>query len=115
MDYATLQCVERRFNLGLLPEGRAVLLIEVDGDRELIEKQSGRIHDIIKPLGLVQFRVAADSAESEQLWKVRRLVSPSIRDVNPDKFNEDIVVPRSKVPDVIRRIERSASNMVCRW
>jgi len=106
MDYATLQCVERRFNLGLLPEGRAVLLIEVDGDRELIEKQSGRIHDIIKPLGLVQFRVAADSAESEQLWKVRRLVSPSIRDVNPDKFNEDIVVPRSKVPDVIRRIEK---------
>ena len=36
---------------------------------------------------------------------MRRLVSPSLRDVNPDKYNEDIVVPRSKVPDVIRRIE----------
>lgn len=105
MDYATLQCVERRFNLGIPPEGRAVLLIEVDGDRELIEKQAQQIHDIIKPLGLVQFRAAKDNAESEQLWKVRRLVSPSLRDVNPDKYNEDIVVPRSKVPDVIRRIE----------
>ena len=106
MDYATLQCVERRFNIGIPPEGRAVLLIEVDGDRDLIEKQAQQIHDIIKPLGLVQFRAAKDNAESEQLWKVRRLVSPSLRDVNPDKYNEDIVVPRSKVPDVIRRIEK---------
>jgi glycolate oxidase len=106
MDYATLQCVERRFNLGVPPEGRAVLLIEVDGDRDLIEKQAARIHDLIKPLGLVQFRAAKDNAESEALWKVRRLVSPSLRDVNPDKMNEDIVVPRSKVPDIIREIEK---------
>ncbi|ABL00847.1 FAD-binding oxidoreductase [Pelobacter propionicus] len=105
MDYATLQCVDRRFNLGIPSEGRAVLLIEVDGDRDLIEKQASQIHDIIRPLGLVQFRAAKDKAESEQLWQVRRLVSPSLRDVNPDKFNEDIVVPRSRVPDVIRRIE----------
>ncbi len=106
MDYATLQCVDRRFNLGLPAEARAVLLIEVDGDRELIEKQAAKIHEVIKPLGLVEFKVAKDAAESEALWKVRRLVSPSLRDVNPDKYNEDIVVPRSKVPDVIRRIEQ---------
>jgi glycolate oxidase len=106
MDHATLQCVDRRFDMGLPAEGRAVLIIEVDGDRELIEKQANRIHELIKPLGLVQFRVAQDAAEAESIWKVRRLVSPSLRDVNPDKYNEDIVVPRSKVPDVIRRIEK---------
>src|SRR6266581_1389503 len=106
MDHATLQCVDRRFDMGLPAEGRAVLIIEVDGDRELIEKQADRIHELIKPLGLVQFRVAQDAAEAEGIWKVRRLVSPSLRDVNPDKYNEDIVVPRSKVPDVIRRIEK---------
>jgi len=106
MDYATLQCVEKRFNLGIPAEGRAVLLIEVDGDRDLIEKQASRIHELIKPLGLVQFRAAKDNAESEELWRVRRLVSPSLRDINPTKYNEDIVVPRSKVPDVIRTIEK---------
>lgn len=105
LDHATLTCVERRFNLGIPESGRAVLLIEVDGDRDLIEKQAGQIHRLIEPLGLVQFRVAKDAAESDELWRVRRLVSPSLRDVNPDKFNEDIVVPRSRVPDVIRRIE----------
>jgi glycolate oxidase len=106
LDHATLQCVDRRFNLGMPEEGRAVLIIEVDGDRELIEKQAGMIHELILTLGLIQFRVARDAAETEHLWKVRRLVSPSLRDVNPTKYNEDIVVPRSKVPDIIRRIER---------
>ena len=105
MDYATLQCVERRFSLGIPAKGRAVLLIEVDGDRDLVDKQAARIQELIAPLGLVQCTIARDDAESEALWKVRRLVSPSLRDVNPHKFNEDIVVPRSKVPEVIRRIE----------
>jgi glycolate oxidase len=105
MDHATIQCVDRRFNMGLPAEGRAVLIIEVDGDKELIEKQAELIHGLIEPLGLVSFRVARDAAESEQLWKVRRLVSPSLREVNPTKYNEDIVVPRSKVPEIIRRIE----------
>jgi glycolate oxidase len=106
MDYGTLQCVNKRFSLGIPASGRAVLLIEVDGDRELIEKQAARIQELIRPLGLVECKVAKDAAESEELWKVRRLVSPSLRDVNPTKYNEDIVVPRSKVPDVIRRIEK---------
>jgi glycolate oxidase len=106
MDYGTLQCVNKRFSLGIPDSGRAVLIIEVDGDRDLIEKQATRIQELIKPLGLVECKIAKDAAESEALWKVRRLVSPSLRDVNPDKFNEDIVVPRSKVPDVIRVIEK---------
>jgi len=106
MDHATLTCVEKRFSLGIPDTGRAVLLIEVDGDRELIEKQAARIQELIKPLGLVECKVAKDAAEAEALWKVRRLVSPSLRDVNPTKYNEDIVVPRSKVPDVIRQIEK---------
>jgi glycolate oxidase len=106
MDHATLQCVEKRFSLGIPANGRAVLLIEVDGDRDLIEKQASRIQELIRPLGLVECKVAKDAAESEALWKVRRLVSPSLRDVNPDKYNEDIVVPRSKVPEVIRKIEQ---------
>ncbi|HEY6839162.1 MAG TPA: FAD-linked oxidase C-terminal domain-containing protein [Geobacteraceae bacterium] len=108
MDHATLQCVEKRFNLGIPETGRAVLLIEVDGDRELIEKQAARIQELVKPLGLVECKVARDAAESEALWKVRRLVSPSLRDVNPTKYNEDIVVPRSRVPDVIRKIDAIA-------
>jgi glycolate oxidase len=105
MDYATLQCVDRRFVLGLPAEGRAVLIIEVDGDRDLIEKQAKLINELIGLLGLVQFRTARNEAEAEDLWRVRRLVSPTLRDLNPTKYNEDIVVPRSRVPEIIRLIE----------
>ncbi|NUQ13317.1 MAG: FAD-binding protein, partial [Gemmatimonadaceae bacterium] len=107
MDRATIRAVEASiYAAGYPTDAAAVLLIEVDGDRDLIEKQAARIQDLIRPLGLVECKIARDAAESEALWKVRRLVSPSLRDVNPDKFNEDIVVPRSKVPDVIRAIDR---------
>jgi len=110
MDHATIQCVDRRFNLGLPAEGKAVLIIEVDGDKDLIEKQASLIRDIITNLGLIQFRIALDEAEAEDLWRVRRLVSPSLRDVNPTKYNEDIVVPRSRVPEIIHRIEKIKIN-----
>jgi glycolate oxidase len=56
----------------------------------------------------VETRVAKDAAESDEIWKVRRSVSASLRKVNPDKFNEDICVPRSKVPDMIREVEAIA-------
>lgn len=105
LDYSALKCVEGEFSLGIPAAARAVLLIELDGERELVEKDAGRIGELIRPLGLIEFNAAADAAEAEELWKARRLVSPALRKVNPDKINEDIVVPRSRVPDIIRRID----------
>ena len=60
---------------------------------------------IIQPFGVLAVQIAATHEESEAIWQVRRSVSPSLRKVNPDKFNEDIVVPRSKVPEMIRALE----------
>jgi len=89
-----------------VPEAaRAVLLIEVDGEREFLDQQAARISQIVQPLGVVETRIAETPAESEALWQIRRSVSASLRQVNPDKFNEDICVPRSKVPDMIRKID----------
>jgi glycolate oxidase len=109
MDAATLDCVRKATGLALPEAARAVLIIEVDGDRDLIERQAARIGEIVAPLGVLETRIAANAAESEDIWKVRRSVSPSLRKVNPDKFNEDICVPRSKVPDMIRAVETIAA------
>ena len=109
MDAATLECVRKATGLDLPAPARAVLIIEVDGERDLIERQAGKILEIVQPLGVVETRVANTPAESEEIWKVRRSVSPSLRSVNPDKFNEDICVPRSKVPEMIRAVEAIAS------
>ena len=108
MDGRTLDCVRQATDLEV-PEGaRAVLIIEVDGDREFLDKQAARIAEIIKPLGVVEIRIATTPEESEALWQIRRSVSASLRKVNPDKYNEDICVPRSKVPEMIRKVDAIA-------
>ena len=105
MDGAAIDCVRRAARLDLPPECRAVLIIEVDGDRALLAGQTQTILDIIRPLGVLETRTAETAEESEAIWQVRRSVSPSLRALNPHKFNEDIVVPRSRVPDMIRLLE----------
>ncbi|WP_282755904.1 FAD-binding oxidoreductase [Desulfuromonas thiophila] len=105
MDAATIACVRQATQLDLPEEAQAVLIVEVDGDAALLERQAQRVLDIVAPLGVVGTRVANTPAESEELWKVRRSVSASLRNVNPDKFNEDICVPRSRVPEMIRKVD----------
>lgn len=105
MDATTIDCVRRATDLELPQTAKALLIIEVDGDAAVIETQTARILQIVAPLGVVNTWVAANSEESEAIWQVRRSVSPSLRKVNPDKFNEDICVPRSRLPEMIRIIE----------
>jgi glycolate oxidase len=108
MDGRTLDCVRQATNLVVAEGARAVLIIEVDGDHEFLDKQVMRITEIIKPLGVVETRIAATAEESEDIWQIRRSVSASLRKVNPDKYNEDICVPRSKVPEMIRKVDAIA-------
>ncbi|MGK2945862.1 MAG: FAD-binding oxidoreductase [Desulfuromonadales bacterium] len=108
MDGRTLDCVRQATDLDVPSGAQAVLIIEVDGDREFLDKQVTRIAELIKPLGVVETRIATTPEESEALWQIRRSVSASLRKVNPDKFNEDICVPRSKVPEMIRKVDTIA-------
>jgi glycolate oxidase len=109
LDAATIDCIRADSKI-LLPEScRAILIIEVDGDAEVLDAQAERILALIQPFGILDTRIAATHQESEEIWQVRRNVSPSLRKINPDKFNEDIVVPRSRVPDMIRALERIAT------
>ncbi len=105
LDAATIDCIRDISPIPLPKECKAILIIEVDGDREIIERQAVKIMDVIQPLGVLDTLIASTAEESEEIWQVRRNVSSSLRKVNPDKFNEDIVVPRSKVPDMITALE----------
>lgn len=109
MDASAIDCVRRTASLDLPATCRAVLIIEVDGEAAALDRQTGKISEIISPLGVLATRIAESAAESEAIWQVRRSVSASLRSLNPDKFNEDIVVPRSKVPEMIRSLETIAA------
>lgn len=106
LDAATIACIRGASPIALDDGCRALLIIEVDGEPASLAPQVEKILEIIQPLGILAVQVAATPEESEAIWQVRRSVSPSLRKVNPDKFNEDIVVPRSKVPEMIRALEK---------
>lgn len=110
MDAATIDCIRDVTSIQLPDTCRAILIIEVDGEVEMLDVQVARILSIIQPFGILDTRIAASHEESEEIWQVRRIVSPSLRKVNPDKFNEDIVVPRSRVPDMIRALEKISAD-----
>lgn len=106
MDAATIDCIRGASALPIAEDCRAMLIIEVDGDSQVLDQQVESILSIIRAFDIVDTRIAETEEDSEEIWQVRRIVSPSLRKVNPDKFNEDIVVPRSKVPDMIRALEK---------
>ena len=106
MDKATISCIRGSSAIAIPESCQAILIIEVDGDPEVLDTQAGKILAITSPLGTIDTMIAETPEESEEIWQVRRIVSPSLRKINPDKFNEDIVVPRSKVPEMIRILEQ---------
>ena len=107
IDNSALNCIRQAGgDLGLPETTQAVLIVEVDGAADQLDPQVARIQELLAPLGVLEVRVAATQDESEAIWKVRRAISPSLRRLNPHKFNEDIVVPRSRVPEMIRALEK---------
>lgn len=109
LDAATINCIRGKSNIELSDSCEAILIIEVDGDAQVLDRQVDKIRSIIEPFDILNTQIATTEEESEEIWQVRRIVSPSLKQVNPDKFNEDIVVPRSKVPDMIRALESISS------
>ncbi len=101
MDQASINAVEDYLQIGLPRHSQALLVIEIDGHSHQVEKDSYRIEDICLKLGAEKVVIAENQKEEEEIWKVRRSVSPAIARVRNTKINEDIVVPRSKIPELI--------------
>lgn len=106
MDQASITCVEEYLHLGLPTRAQALLLIEVDGDREATARQGEMIQQICQGLGATGVKKAAGTQEAEELWKARRAISPAVFRLRPNKINEDIVVPRDKIPEAVERFQK---------
>ena len=83
----------------------AILLVAVDGSKEEVEKNALTIERIISENGGFDVLRAKTKEEENKLWDVRRAISPSLMKYGTLKINEDVVVPRSKVPELVAKIE----------
>ena len=105
MDRASIVCVENYLKIGLPVDAGALLLIEVDGRVEEAELAINRLEELCINLGAREVSLAKTKEEAAVIWKARKAISPALFTYAPDKINEDIVVPRSRIPDMVRRIE----------
>jgi len=78
-----------------------MLLIEVDGDEYAIEKNASDIRRICEGCSALRFISAGDKKEADRLWEARREASPSLYDLRPHKVSEDVVIPRSKMGELV--------------
>ncbi|SDF20020.1 FAD-binding oxidoreductase [Sporolituus thermophilus] len=107
MDNYTIRTVESFVKLGLPVEAEAIILAEVDGDEATVAQDAAKMEKILRENG-GQVRVATSAQERDQIWAARRAALPSLAKLRPSTFCEDATVPRSKVPDMVRRITEIA-------
>jgi len=105
MDRASIQCSEKANPMGLPQEIGGLLLIEVDGEQESIASQSEKIKRIVVAHNAVSCIVTQDPKEADRLWQARRTLSQATYNLNPIKIAEDVVVPRSHIPELIHSLE----------
>jgi glycolate oxidase len=104
MDHATLRLVSDRLPPGFDPDLEAVLIVEQDGNRE--DNVQLDLMDVVELLGGVDNRVAQSSSERERLWDARRSFGKVLMGMPHNFFSEDVAVPISQIPEMIRRVRR---------
>lgn len=105
MDDQTIRCVENYLHLGLPLDAEAILIIEVDGDKDVVEKQSKLVADLCRANGAREVKIANNKKEEDEIWAARRAVSAAVVQIKPTKISEDVTVPRSQIPTMIRRLK----------
>ncbi len=103
MDRSAIALIRR--NGSDVPDAGAMLLVEADGDDDTLPYALQALADAAEGDGLLALDVAQDGAARDRLWTSRRALSPALRTIKPGKINEDVVVPVSRIPDLVTAME----------
>ncbi|MFI5365427.1 MAG: FAD-binding oxidoreductase [Candidatus Binatia bacterium] len=104
MDQLIVEAVQAAFHFGFPTDAGAVLIIELDGLAAGLDSQVQRVAEICRARRAREVRVAKDEAERAALWKSRKRAFGAVGRLAPNYCTQDGVVPRTKVPDILRRI-----------
>ncbi len=109
MDRGAIDMIRGYSDLGLGPDVGALLMIEVDGSAAAVDSDARALAASAAVEGLVSLAGADTPESAERLWRTRKALSPALRNVAPKKINEDVVVPVSRIPDLIEGLGRLAA------
>jgi glycolate oxidase subunit GlcD len=103
MDREIIRAVEASvFAAGLPPDAGAALLIELDGIEAGLDDEARKVTSICMEYGARNCRLARDETERKKLWAARKGAFGAIGRISPDSMIQDAVVPRSRLPEVLR-------------
>jgi len=105
MDQNAINCVEDHLKRAVPEDAGAMLLIDVDGSAASVETTLEHVVTICEKGGARRVKVASSQEEARELWEARKAISPALFRLGPDKINEDIVVPRDRIPDMVEWID----------
>lgn len=108
MDKATIEVVEEYAQVGLPTDANAILLIEQDGEEELVEKDIAKIATICKEFNATSVDIAETEEEANALTAARRSALSTIARLRPTTFLEDATVPRSQIAPMVKAINEIA-------
>lgn len=112
MDCDTVKAVEAY--LGESIGGEVLLLVEFDGAKSLCEEEASRAVEILSVKYGGVLNAEMDGGNGERLWKARRAALPALTRVSPTLILEDVTVPRSKLPDMVAKIDKIAEKYALR-
>ena len=101
LDEEAIRIVRPEAGLTIPEETKAILLIELDGDEAKLETELERMGNVLFDLDALEVLVAQHSGERERLWASRRELSYSLKRQAANKLSEDVVVPRTKMADLL--------------
>jgi len=112
MDRTALRVVNSFMPLRLAVGAEALLLIELDGDEQTVAIQSGmRLSFLRGDPELLEIRQAKSPEDVKSLWQARRSISPAVFAIKPHKISEDVVVPRTMIPELVSFVENMAKEL----
>lgn len=104
MDQGILVAVEQAFQFGFPLDAQAILLVEVDGLEAGLDEQRQRIIELCMKCGAREVRQANTAKDRALLWKCRKQAFGAVGRLSPSYCTQDGVVPRTKLPHILRRI-----------
>ncbi|HZQ16348.1 MAG TPA: FAD-linked oxidase C-terminal domain-containing protein [Gaiellaceae bacterium] len=105
MDAITIEAAEAAVSANYPPGCGAVLIVELDGPVEQVEEDLAAVERLCRANGAVEVRVASDPADRAAVWRGRKAAFAAVGRLSPDYYVQDGVVPRTRLPEVLRRID----------
>ncbi len=105
IDRASIECIMRYREIDVPTGTDALLLIELDGESGALENRAESVEIMCMENGAIRVNRARTEQEAETLWNIRQSISPALMQLKLVKINEDVVVPPTRIPKLVRALE----------